>query len=333
MTPVVMIPGDGIGPEVMNATCKVVEAAGGRIDWIEAQAGIPAIEKYGEPLPDVTLDLVRKYRVAIKGPCTTPVGKGFRSINVRLRKDLELYASVRPVKTLPSIKVPYTDVDLIVVRENTEGLYAGIEHYVIPGIVESLRLVTRNAAERILRYAFEMARNLGRRKVTVVHKADVLPLSDGMFLEAAHRVADDYPFIEWDDQPIDRVALGLALDPTRYDVMVMENLFGDVMSDLCAGLVGGLGVVPGANIGSKYAMFEAVHGSAPDIAGKGVANPIALLRSAAMMLDHIGQRDPAARIESSVRRTLERKTGLTRDLGGDGNTASITKELIANLQA
>lgn len=333
MTPVVMIPGDGIGPEVMNATCKVVESAGGRIDWIEAQAGILAIEKYGEPLPDVTLDLVRKHRVAIKGPCTTPVGKGFRSINVRLRKDLELYASIRPVKTLPSIKVPYTDVDLIVVRENTEGLYAGIEHYVIPGVVESLRLVTRKAAERIVRYAFEMARNLGRRKVTVVHKADVLPLSDGMFLETAHHVADDYPFIEWDDQPIDRVALGLALDPTRYDVMVMENLFGDVMSDLCAGLVGGLGVVPGANIGTKYAMFEAVHGSAPDIAGKGVANPIALLRSAAMMLDHIGQRDPAARIESSVRKTLERNTGLTRDLGGDGNTASITRELIANLQA
>ncbi|MFO0866903.1 MAG: isocitrate/isopropylmalate dehydrogenase family protein [Gemmataceae bacterium] len=323
--------GDGIGPEVMNATCKVVEAAGGRIDWIEAQAGIPAIEKYGEPLPDATLDLVRKHRVAIKGPCTTPVGKGFRSINVRLRKDLELYASVRPVKTLPSIKVPYTDVDLIVVRENTEGLYAGIEHYVIPGVVESLRLVTRNAAERIVRYAFELARNQGRRKVTVVHKADVLPLSDGMFLETARRVADDYPFLEWDDQPIDRVALGLALDPTRYDVMVMENLFGDVMSDLCAGLVGGLGVVPGANIGVRYAMFEAVHGSAPDIAGKGVANPIALLRSAAMMLEHIGQRDPAARIESSVRKTLERKTGLTRDLGGDGNTASITKELIANL--
>jgi isocitrate dehydrogenase (NAD+) len=331
MTPVVMIPGDGIGPEVMNATCKVVEAAGGRIDWIEAQAGIPAIEKYGEPLPDVTLDLVRKHRVAIKGPCTTPVGKGFRSINVRLRKDLELYASVRPVKTLPSIKVPYTDVDLIVVRENTEGLYAGIEHYVIPGVVESLRLVTRNAAERIVRYAFELARNQGRRKVTVVHKADVLPLSDGMFLETAHRVADDYPFLEWDDQPIDRVALGLALDPTRYDVMVMENLFGDVMSDLCAGLVGGLGVVPGANIGTRYAMFEAVHGSAPDIAGKGVANPIALLRSAAMMLDHIGQREPAARIESSVRKTLDRKVGLTRDLGGEGNTASITKELIGNL--
>lgn len=331
MTPVVMIPGDGIGPEVMNATCKVVEAAGGRIDWIEAQAGIPAIEKYGEPLPDATLDLVRKHRVAIKGPCTTPVGKGFRSINVRLRKDLELYASVRPVKTLPSIKVPYSDVDLIVVRENTEGLYAGIEHYVIPGVVESLRLVTRHAAERILRYAFEMARNLGRRKVTVVHKADVLPLSDGMFLETAKKVADDYPFLEWDDQPIDRVALGLALDPTRYDVMVMENLFGDVMSDLCAGLVGGLGVVPGANIGARYAMFEAVHGSAPDIAGKGVANPIALLRSAAMMLDHIGQRDAASRIESSVRKTLDRRIGLTRDLGGDGNTASITKELIANL--
>jgi len=326
-----MIPGDGIGPEVMAATRHILTAAGARIDWIDAVAGLAAMEKYGEPLPDVTLDLIRKHRVALKGPCTTPIGKGFRSINVRLRKDLQLYASVRPVQTLPGIKVPYQNVSLIVVRENTEGLYAGLEHYVVPGVVESLRLVTREAAERIVRYAFELARNQGRRKITVVHKADVLPMSDGMFLTVAQRVADDYPFLEFEDLPIDRVALELALEPSRFDVLVMENLFGDVMSDLCAGLVGGLGLVPGANIGVRYALFEAVHGSAPDIAGQGKANPIALVRSAAMMLEHIGQREPAGRIEASVRATLQAGQGLTRDLGGDGNTTTITERLIANL--
>jgi isocitrate dehydrogenase (NAD+) len=326
-----MIPGDGIGPEVMAATRDILAAAGARLDWIEAAAGLDAVAKFNDPLPEQTLDLIRKHRVALKGPCTTPIGKGFRSINVRLRQGLQLFASVRPVQTLPGVKVPYDRVDLIVVRENTEGLYAGMEHYVVPGVVESLRLVTREAAERIVRYAFEMARNQGRRRVTVVHKADVLPLSDGMFLDSAQRVADDYPFLEFDQMPIDRAALELALDPSRFDVLVMENLFGDVMSDLCAGLVGGLGVVPGANIGQRYALFEAVHGSAPDIAGKGVANPIALLRSAAMMLEYVGQREPAARIESSVRKTLAEGRGLTRDLGGAGNTATITEQLIANL--
>ena len=331
MTPVVMIPGDGIGPEVMAATQQVLSAAGARVDWIEAVAGLSAFGEHGEPLPDVTLDLIRKHRVALKGPCTTPIGKGFRSINVRLRKDLQLYASVRPVQTLPGIKVPYQNVSLIVVRENTEGLYAGMEHYVVPGVVESLRLVTREAAERIVRYAFELARTQGRRKVTVVHKADVLPLSDGMFLACAQRVADDYPFLDFEDLPIDRTALELALEPSRFDVLVMENLFGDVMSDLCAGLVGGLGLVPGANIGARYAVFEAVHGSAPDLAGKGLANPIALLRSAAMMLEHIGQREPARRIEASVRTTLRAGQGLTRDLGGAGTTTTLTERLMANL--
>lgn len=331
MTSVVMIPGDGIGPEVMTATRAILHAAGARIDWIDAPAGLGAVETFGDPLPDQTLDVIRKHRVALKGPCSTPIGKGFRSINVRLRQELELFASIRPVKTLPGVKVPYSDVDLIVVRENTEGLYAGMEHVVVPGVVESLRLVTRTAAERILRYAFELARHQGRRKITVVHKASVLPLSDGMFLKIADGIADDYPFLEYQQQTIDHVALDLALDPTRYDVLVMENLFGDVMSDLCAGLVGGLGVVPGANIGQRYALFEAVHGSAPDIAGKGLANPIALLRSAAMMLEHIGQRTTAERVERSVHRTLAAGQGLTRDLGGDGNTATITERLIANL--
>ncbi|MBM3994323.1 MAG: isocitrate/isopropylmalate dehydrogenase family protein [Planctomycetes bacterium] len=331
MTSVVMIAGDGIGPEVMSASQRILQAAGASLDWIPAPAGLDAVEKFGDPLPDQTLDLIRKHRVALKGPCTTPVGKGYRSINVRLRKELELFASVRPVQTLPGIKVPYEKVDLIVVRENTEGLYAGMEHVVVPGVVESLRLVTRDAAERILRYAFELARHQGRRKVTVVHKASVMPLSDGMFLKIADQTADDFPFLEYEQQTIDHLSLELALDPSPYDVLVMENLFGDVVSDLCAGLVGGLGVVPGANIGERYAVFEAVHGSAPDIAGKGLANPIALLRSAAMMLDHIGQRDAATRIERSVRKTLEANAGLTRDLGGTGNTESITERLIANL--
>ncbi len=331
MTPVVLIPGDGIGPEVAAATRTILAEAGARVDWIESPAGMAAMQKYGEPLPDVTLDLIRKHRVALKGPCTTPVGKGFRSINVRLRRDLVLYASVRPVKTMPGVKVPYENVDLVIVRENTEGLYAGLEHVVVPGVIESLRLVTREGAERIIRYAFEYARNHGRRKITVIHKADVMPLSDGRFLKIAEEVADDYPFLEWETKKIDELALGLVMHPENFDVLVMENLFGDVMSDLCAGLVGGLGLVPGANIGHRIALFEAVHGSAPDIAGKGLANPIALLRSAAMMLVHIGQHEAGRKIENSVRTTLTKGVGLTGDLGGKGNTASITKELIANL--
>src|SRR5262245_37868095 len=284
---------------------QVLAAAGAELTWIEAHAGIPAVERFGDPLPRATLDLVRRYRVALKGPCTTPVGKGYRSINVRLRQELELYASVRPVCTLPGINVPFTDVDLVVVRENTEGLYSGQEHVVVPGVVESLRIITRPAAERIVRYAFELARRQGRHSVTFCHKADVMPLSDGLFLTIAREVADEYPFVRFEEMHVDALCMQLALEPSRYDVLVMENLFGDVLSDLCAGLVGGLGVVPGANIGTRYAVFEAVHGSAPDIAGKGLANPIALIRSAVLMLEHIGQRQPAARIEASVRNTLD----------------------------
>jgi isocitrate dehydrogenase (NAD+) len=330
-TPVVLIAGDGIGLEVSAAMQTVVQAAGADITWIEAMAGLGAAERYGDPLPAATLDLIRRYRVALKGPCTTPVGKGFRSINVRLRKELDLYASVRPVCTLPGVNVPYDRVDLVVVRENTEGLYSGQEHVVVPGVVESLRIITRKAAERIVRYAFELAQHGGRRRVTFCHKADVMPLSDGLFLNTARAVADEFPFLEFQEMHVDHLCLQLALDPSHFDVLVMENLFGDVVSDLCAGLVGGLGLVPGANLGQRYAVFEAVHGSAPDIAGKGLANPIALIRSAAMMLGHIGQRKPAQRIEESVRRTLANRRGLTRDLGGDGTTATLTQELIVNL--
>jgi isocitrate dehydrogenase (NAD+) len=330
-TPVVFIPGDGIGPEVAAATREVVSAAGAAIDWIEADAGLAAAEKLDDPLPRHTLDLIRRHRVALKGPCTTPIGKGYRSINVRLRQGLDLYASVRPIRSLPGVKVPYEDVDLVVVRENTEGLYSGLEHHVVPGVVEGLRIVTRVAAERIVRFAFELARHQGRRCVTFCHKADVLPLSDGLFLSVARAVADDYPFLEFEEIHVDELCLQLALDPTRFDVLVMENLFGDVISDLCAGLVGGLGLVPGANIGVRYAVFEAVHGSAPDIAGKNVANPIGLLRSAALLLEHIGQRKVARRIEAAVVQTLRLGRGLTRDLGGDGTTATITGQIIANL--
>ncbi len=330
-TPVVLIAGDGIGPEVTSAMQEVLEAAGAQVTWVEAHAGLPAVERFGDVLPQQTLDLCRRYRVALKGPCTTPVGKGFRSINVRLRKELDLYASVRPVCTLPGVDVPYDNVDLVVVRENTEGLYSGQEHVVVPGVVESLRLITRFACERIVRYAFELARQQGRRRVTFCHKADVMPMSDGLFLAVAREVADEFPFVGFEEMHVDALCMQLALDPSRYDVLVMENLFGDVLSDLCAGLVGGLGLVPGANIGTRCAIFEAVHGSAPDIAGKGLANPVALIRSAAMMLEHIGQRAVAARIEASVRKTLQAHAGLTRDLGGDGNTATLTKALIRNL--
>jgi isocitrate dehydrogenase (NAD+) len=331
-TPVVLIAGDGIGPEVTAAMRAVVAAAGASLTWVEALAGLGAAERFSDPLPAATLDLIRRYRVALKGPCTTPVGKGFRSINVRLRKELDLYASVRPVRTLPGVAVPYDQVDLVVVRENTEGLYSGQEHVVVPGVVESLRVITRKACERIVRFAFELARQEGRQSVTFCHKADVMPMSDGLFLQTARAVADDYPFLRFEELHVDRLCLQLALDPTKYDVLVMENLFGDVLSDLCAGLVGGLGLVPGANLGAKYAVFEAVHGSAPDLAGKGLANPIAVIRSAAMMLEHIGQRHTAERIEAAVARTLEAKRGLTRDLGGDGNTATLTEQLIRNLK-
>jgi isocitrate dehydrogenase (NAD+) len=328
---VVLIPGDGIGPEVTRATQDVIAAAGVDLDWVIAPAGLAAVEQFGDPLPDATLDLIRKHRVALKGPCTTPVGKGYRSINVRLRQGLDLYASVRPVRTLPGVKSPYSGVDLVVVRENTEGLYSGQEHVVVPGVIESLRVVTRSAAERIVRFAFELARREGRRRVSFCHKADVLRLSDGLFLNCARQVADEFPFIEFEERRIDNLCMELVLDPDQFDVLVMENLFGDVISDLCAGLVGGLGLVPGANIGSRYAVFEAVHGSAPDIAGKGVANPIAVVRSAAMMLDHIGHREAGRQIERAVVRTLKGGVGLTRDLGGDGTTATITQQIIRNL--
>ena len=330
---VTLLPGDGIGPEVSDATVKVVEATGVPIRWESHLAGLDAVNAGKGTLPDETLESIRRNRVALKGPITTPVGKGFRSVNVGLRQALDLYVSLRPVRTLPGLesKVRHEDVDVVVFRENTEGLYAGREHEVVPGVVTGLKIMTREACHRIAKYAFEYASCRGRRKVTVVHKASIMKLSDGLFLEEAKKVAADYPFIQMEDMTIDAVAMQLALDPTQFDVLLMENLYGDIISDLCAGLVGGLGVVPGANIGAKCAVFEAVHGSAPDIAGQNKANPMALIFSACLMLRHIGEVVAAARIERGIEAVLKAGEVRTGDLGGTASTTEITNAIIANM--
>ncbi len=328
---VTLIPGDGIGPEVTEAAVRVIEAVGVRILWDRVEAGPGAVERYGSPLPDHVIDSIKQHRVALKGPVTTPVGRGFRSVNVSLRQALDLYVSLRPVDTLPGVKTHHEDVDLVVFRENTEGLYAGMEHEPVPGVVESLRIITEEASRRFARFAYEYCRYEGRRKVHLVHKASIMKLSDGLFLDTAREVASDYPYIQTEDILTDRLCMELVLDPTQFDVLVMENLFGDLMSDLCAGLVGGLGLVPGANIGDKYAVFEAVHGSAPDIAGRGIANPIAIIRSAALMLRHMGEREASRRVERAVRTVLEKGEHLTGDLGGKATTRQITDAIIAEL--
>ncbi|MGM0578712.1 MAG: isocitrate/isopropylmalate dehydrogenase family protein [Myxococcota bacterium] len=328
---VTLIPGDGIGPEVSEAAVRVIDAVCPDIRWRRVQAGANAVETHGTPLPDEVIESVRETRVALKGPCTTPVGSGFSSVNVALRKALELYVSLRPVNSLPGVRTHHEDVDLVVFRENTEGLYAGMEHEPVPGVVESLRMVSEHATRRFTEFAYDWCRYEGRRKVHLVHKANIMKLSDGLFLDVGREVAADYPFIETQDIQTDQLCMELVLDPTRFDVLVMENLFGDILSDLCAGLVGGLGLVPGANIGDRYAVFEAVHGSAPDIAGKGVANPIALLRSGALMLKYIGERVAAQRIEKAVGAVLEKGEDLTGDLGGDATTRRLTDAIIAEL--
>jgi isocitrate dehydrogenase (NAD+) len=328
---VTLIPGDGIGPEVSEAAVRVIEATGVDIAWETVLAGPPALEKYGDPLPEGVLESIRRNRVALKGPVSTPVGKGFRSVNVTLRQALDLYVSLRPVNALPRLDRRYPGVDLVVFRENTEGLYAGKEHEVVPGVVETIRIITERASRRFAKFAYEYCRYEGRRQVSIVHKASIMKLSDGLFLQTARDIATDYPYIRTQDILTDNLCMELVLDPTQFDVLLMENLFGDVLSDLCAGLVGGLGVVPGANIGDHYAVFEAVHGSAPDIAGKGVANPIAIIRSGALMLKHMGERKAADRIERAVVRVLEKGEVLTRDLGGTATTRAITDALIGEL--
>lgn len=327
-----LLPGDGIGPEVTQAAREVVEATGVAVQWHVCEAGGDAIPHRGTPLPEETLDSIRQTRCALKGPIATPIGVGFRSVNVRLRQELDLFANFRPARTLPGVPSRYQNVDLIVVRENTEGLYCGLEHQVAPGVVESLRVITEEASERIVRFAFDTARQYGRRKVTIVHKANILKLGDGLFLRTARRVADDYPDIACDDCIVDAAAMKLVLDPTKFDVLVMENLFGDIISDLASGLVGGLGVAPSANVGREAAVFEAVHGTAPDLAGRGLANPTALVLSAALMLRHLGEAPAAQAIELAVRRVLTEGTCLTGDLGGRAGTRQFTAALIAALE-
>ena len=328
---IVLIPGDGIGLEVTDAARRVVNAAGLDISWEEHLAGQTALEKLGTPLPESTLAAVRAASATLKGPTATPVGTGFRSVNVELRQKLQLYANYRPARSLPGVPTRYDNVDVIVVRENTEGLYSGLEHEVVPGVVESLRIVTEAASERIARFALETARRQGRKRVTCVHKANILKLSDGLFLRTCRRVAESFPDVAFDDSIIDSAAMKLVLNPQSFDIMVMENLFGDILSDLSAGLVGGLGLTPSANIGERVAVFEAVHGTAPDIAGKGVANPTAVVLSAVLMLRYLGEKGAADRIENAVRDIFAGGEIRTRDLGGTATTGEFANAIIANL--
>lgn len=328
---VTLIPGDGIGPEVIEATCRVVEAAGANIEWLPVIAGGEAMAEYGTVLPDHVLTSIRQTGVALKGPITTPVGGGFRSVNVTLRQELGLYANLRPALTIPGIRSRYEDIDLVVVRENTEDLYVGIEHMVGADAAEAVKIITREASERIARFAFEYARRHGRKKVTAVHKANILKLTDGLFLRTVGEVAAGYSDIGFEDRIVDNMCMQLVQNPEDYDVMVMPNLYGDIVSDLCAGLAGGLGLAPSANIGEDVSVFEAVHGSAPDIAGRNQANPTATLLSAALMLRHLGEEEAAARVTAAVRKVIAEGTRVTTDLGGSAGTSEYTDALIASL--
>lgn len=330
---ITLIPGDGIGPEIIAATVRIIEASGVDVKWKTQILGAQALEKYGDTLPPATIESIKRNKVALKGPQMTPIGKGFTSVNVGLRKALDLYANVRPVKALPNVECRYPNLDLVVMRENTEDLYSGLEHVVIPGVVESIKIITEKASTRIARYSFEFARANGRKKVTAVHKANIMKLSDGLFLECFYNVAKDFPEIESDDKIIDNCCMQLVMRPEQFDVLVLENLYGDIVSDLCAGLIGGLGLAPGANIGEQGAVFEAVHGSAPDIAGQGIANPTAILMSAIMMLRHIGEMDAAARTEKAMLEVFTEGKTLTQDLGGTAKTADFANAIIDKLQA
>ena len=327
-----LIPGDGIGPEVAAAAQRVLDATGLDLEWQEVLAGQVALETHGDPLPDSTVAAVTAADATLKGPTTTPSAIGFRSINVALRQKLCLYANYRPALSLPGIKTRFEDVDLIVIRENTEGLYSGLEHIVVPGVVESLRIITAKASERIAQFAFETAQRQNRRRVTCVHKANILKLSDGLFLDSCRKVAADFPAIEFDDCIVDAAAMKLVSNPHLFDVMVMENLFGDILSDLTSGLVGGLGVAPSANVGDGIAVFEAVHGSAPDIAGKGLANPMALIRSGVLMLLYLGEKEAAERVEQALRTVLVAGEVLTGDLGGKAGTNEFADAVISALE-
>jgi isocitrate dehydrogenase (NAD+) len=324
---VTLIPGDGIGPEVLAAAVRVLTATGLSFEWETEPAGIAALGEYGTALPPRVLESVRRNRLALKGPTETPIGGGHRSVNVELRKTLDLYANLRPVKTLPGVKSRYDNVDLIVVRENTEDLYSGLEHVVVPGVVESLKIITEKASTRIARFAFQYAEDNGRKRITAVHKANIMKLSDGLFLDCCRRVAADFPSVKYDELIVDNTCMQLVLDPTRFDMLLLENLYGDIVSDLCAGFIGGLGMAPGANIGTDVAIFEAVHGSAPDIAGRNLANPIAIILSAAMMLDHLMEQEAAQRIRGAVADVLREGKKLTPDLGGTAGTTELTEAI------
>src|SRR5215208_5561395 len=329
---VTLIPGDGIGPELAEATRRVLEATGIEFDWEYQAAGEAMIAEHGTPLPDEVLESIRRNRVALKGPITTPVGGGFRSANVTLRQALGLYANLRPARSIQGLETRYDDVDLVIVRENTEDLYAGIEHMVGPDEAESIKIITRAASERIARFAFEYAVANGRRKVTAVHKANIMKLSDGLFLESCRTVAAEYAGrIEFEDRIVDNMCMQLVQKPELYDVLVLPNLYGDIVSDLCAGLVGGLGVAPGANIGTDAAVFEPVHGSAPKYAGLDKANPTALILSAALMLRHLGYADVADDVERALREVIADGRAVTYDLGGTAGTAAFADAIIARL--
>jgi isocitrate dehydrogenase (NAD+) len=329
---VTLIPGDGIGPELAEATRRVLDATGIAFEWETVDAGEAVIAEYGTPLPDHVLDSIRRNRVALKGPITTPVGAGFRSVNVTLRQVLGLYANLRPARSIKGLQTRYDDVDLVIVRENTEDLYAGIEHMVGPDAAESIKIITRAASERIARYAFDYAVANGRHKVTAVHKANIMKLSDGLFLESCRTVAADYDGrIEFEDRIVDNMCMQLVQKPDVYDVLVLPNLYGDIVSDLCAGLVGGLGVAPGANIGTEAAVFEAVHGSAPKYAGQNKANPTALILSGVLMLRHLGEQSAAERVEAALREVIAEGKRTTYDLGGDAGTSEFADAIIARL--
>jgi len=330
-TLVTLIPGDGIGPEVARAAVRLLEAAGAGIQWEEQEAKSIVGRRHDDAQVDPLLESLGRTKVGLKGPIATPVGVGHRSINVALRKALELYANFRPVKSLPGVRTPFENVDLVIVRENTEDLYAGLEHTVVPGVVESLKIITERASTRIARFAFDYARKAGRKKIAAVHKANIMKLSDGLFLDCIRKVAQGYPEIEYREIIVDNCCMQLVMRPGQFDVLLLENLYGDIVSDLCAGLVGGLGLVPGANMGEACAVFEAVHGSAPDIAGKGYANPTAMMLSAVLMLHHLGKNSMADRIENAVHRVYREGRRLTRDVGGSASTEDFTSAVISVL--
>jgi isocitrate dehydrogenase (NAD+) len=328
---ITLIPGDGIGPEVAAAAVRVLTATGIEFDWQTEVAGASAVGEHGTALPPRVLESVRRNKVGLKGPTETPVGTGHRSVNVALRKELDLYANLRPLRSLPGVKSRYEDVDVVVVRENTEDLYSGLEHVVVPGVVESLKIITERASTRIALFAFEYAVAHGRKRISAIHKANIMKLSDGLFLDCCRLVAKQYPQIEYDEIIVDNACMQLVLDPTRFDTLLLENLYGDIVSDLCAGFIGGLGLAPGANIGDGVAIFEAVHGSAPDIAGKNLANPVALILSSALMLEYLGEMDAGARVRKAVLAVLQEGKTLTRDLGGSSGTTEIAEAIAARV--